>query len=409
MKKTVQNLLPILFFLSINYVIFAAPPITVQLGVKGTKLYGCAPNSKTCIGKFKRVYSNKFQMNRDTKRLKSANDISITFDDFSSHLEIGKERQVAFLPSSITMNIGGINSGVKETWILPDLSQNSGFVQSKQFHIAPEETDIFELFGSGTHAFYTEDNLGRDDLYDLQTDKLTFVGYEQVVEGGDYNNDDDWEEYQYDQLRAAVPLELGLNYGSVVKFEAEGDPTNYVEYTDIYTVIGEGTLKTYDDGDVDALKAIYKEETREFENNVEVSYSERYEIVFYSKKGHYIYADIEDPWNNEGEVSISNIVYQRVLGKTASVNDTNLSSIKVFPNPIKAGQTLTIESKISLLNNKIDLYNINAQKIATLNFNEKKNNQYEVSIPEKLASGIYFYKVLDKNGGFVNNGKIQIK
>jgi len=83
--------------------------------------------------------------------------------------------------------------------------------------------------------------------------------------------------------------------------------------------------------------------------------------------------------------------------------------MKTFPNPIKPGHLLTIESQTSLLNHKIDLYNINAQKIATLIFNEKNNNQYEVSIPEKLASGLYFYKVFDKDGGFVNNGKIQIQ
>lgn len=69
------------------------------------------------------------------------------------------------------------------------------------------------------------------------------------------------------------------------------------------------------------------------------------------------------------DLHLKNIRYQKLAGKTASVNDNNFSSMKTFPNPIKPGHLLTIESQTSLLNHKIDLYNINAQKIATLIFN----------------------------------------
>lgn len=299
------------------------------------------------------------------------------------------------------MDIGEINSGEKETWVIPNISTIHNFRSFEIEQLEATGTDIYNSFGYGTHVMNSNE-LNIKELYDLTNFDLFFVGYSEIE-----NNE--LVEYQYDQTKAPIPIELGIEFTSVVKLEDSENSSNYVEYTDTYNVIGQGTLKTYDDGDAEAMKMIYKEETREYINNVEVSYEERYEIVFYSKKGHYVTADITDPWNSEGSVTIQNLGYQKLVGKTASVYDNNFSSMKAFPNPIKPGHLLTIESQISLLDHKIDLYNINAQKIATLIFNEKNNNQYEVSIPEKLASGLYFYKVFDKDGGFVNNGKIQIQ
>jgi hypothetical protein len=70
---------------------------------------------------------------------------------------------------------------------------------------------------------------------------------------------------------------------------------------------------------------------------------------------------------------------------------------------------LTIESQISLENNIVEVFTINGQKVSTLQFTKTNNNQYQTSVPQKLASGIYFYKVHDQKGGFLKNGKIQVK
>ena len=394
MKKKILDLLFVLTFLFINNV--QAVPVSVS-----------NQGAKTVVSQhFKRTFYES-KINRLKKLNKKTNDISISFDDFSTHLAYGTDRITMATAIPLNMDIGAINSGTKETWILPDISSNSDFISVVQHHIPAAETDIFAVFGSGTHGIYSDEILERDDLYDLQTDKLTFVVYEEVIDGGDYNNDDDWKEYQYNQLRAAIPLELGLDYNSTAKFEEEGNPTNFIEYKDIYHVIGEGTLKTFDDGDADALKVIYKEETRTFENNIEVSYSERYEIIFYSKKGHYMYAEMENPWNNEDVVSLTKITYQRLQAKTASVNDESLSKINIFPNPINAGETLTITSQ-SLLNKAVvDFYTITGQKIATVGLQNTNNNS--LVIPQKFATGLYFYKVKNENGALIQNGKIVVK
>lgn len=391
MKKKVLKLF-LLGIIMMSQSTFAA---SFRYGVPNVK------STKYKKGKYlKRSYSH-FEVNKNQISSKNKNDITITFEDFSNHFEVGKTRVLSQVPGSLTMDIGGILSGQKETWVIPNLSTMANFQSGEIQQMDASGTDIKNSFGYGSHVMYSSE-LNVTELYDLTDVDLFFVGYTEI-------EDNQLVEYQYDQTKAPIPIELDLEFTSIVKLEDSDDPQDYVEYTDTYYVIGQGTLKTYDDGDADAMKMIYKEETREYEDNVLISYEERYEIVFYSKKGHYVTADITDPWNSEGSVTLQNMIYQKLESKTASVNDEVTSDLKVFPNPINAGETLTIESQISLENNVVEVFTINGQKVSTLQFTKKNNNQYQTTVPQKLARGIYFYKVHDQKGGFLNNGKIQVK
>ena len=386
--------LPILSLLSFLLMISLLQAFVIPVGSGNVK---SANLSKPKY--FKRTYSH-FEVNKNANVINKENDIEITFEDFTSHFEIGKQRIVSAAPGSVSMDIGKISSGVKETWVLPNLTTINGY---KTFMIEQESaigTELHNSFEYGTHHF-SSTNSNTKELYDLTTQDLFFIGYSTIENGG-------LVEYQYDQTKAPIPIKLGIDFTSIVKLENDNNPLDYIEYKDFYYVIGQGTLKTFDDGDADAIKMIYKEEEREFKNNVEVSYSERFELVFYSKNGHYVTADITDPWNSENTVNLENMVYQKLAGKTASVNDELLSNITVFPNPIAAGATLTIDSKVSLKNHIVDIYNTNGQKVSSLPFTEKNSNQYETIISNNLAKGIYFYKIHDKKGSFIKNGKLQI-
>jgi hypothetical protein len=308
MKKT----LSILVFITL--LLFTQKTEAVLIKIKNDLVHkGINIKSKN----FKRLYSN-FSVKRNANQLKKEDDISITFEDFLEHFEIGKNRILSGVPTDVTMNIGNINSGSKETWVLPNLSAIPNFTSIVINQLDAKETDLYDSFGYGSHVLYSED-LGIRELYDLTDFDLYFVGYSEI-EGQEL------VEYQYDQTKAPIPIELGLEYESVVNFA--DDELNFVEYTDTYYVIGQGTLKTFDEGDVDAMKMIYREVEKVVENGVEISNEERYEIVFYSKKGHYVTADITDPWNNEGEVTLSNMNYHKLESKTASVNDNFSENVK---------------------------------------------------------------------------------
>ncbi|PQJ80269.1 hypothetical protein BTO18_14250 [Polaribacter porphyrae] len=349
---------------------------------------------------FKRTY-NHFEVNKNANIVKKEDDIEITFEDFTNHFEIGKQRIVSVTSGSVSMDIGKISSGVKETWVLPNLSSVNGY---KAFTVEQESaigTKLYNIAEYGTHHLSSTSS-NTKELYDLTTGDLFFIGYSTIEDG-------DFVAYQYDQTKAPIPIKIGLEFKSIVKLEDDDNSSNYVQYTDTYYVIGQGTLQTFDDGDAEAMKMIYREEEKEFENNIEISHRERYKLVFYSKKGHYVTAEITDPWNSEDTVNLENMIYQKLAGKTASVNDELLTDITIFPNPIATGATLTIDSKISLKNHIVDIYNTNGQKVSSLPFAEKNSNQYETTISNNLAEGIYFYKIHDKKGSFIKNGKLLIK
>ena len=350
----------------------------------------------------KLVYKNGFKKTTLNNKLfkKNTDDISITFSDFSSHLLPGLTRTAIQLVDSYTMDIGQNNSGVKETWVFAD-PQTTNMQTVTLDQMEAEGTAIEDSFGQGTHVMYSKEH-DFYELFDLQDDvDLLFVG-STVEENGFVTQND------YYQSRSPVPLELGLTFSSVVDFEDEDNTGYKIEYTDTYEVVGQGTLKTYDDGDAEALKMIYKEETREYQNDVETSYSVRYEVIFYSKKGHYIIGDIPNP-NVEGEVVLEGLKYQKIAQKTASVIEENNVFTKLFPNPVKANEVLHFESKISLQNHTVDLFNILGKKINTLSLSERNNNKYESTISANIANGLYFYNIKNKEGVVVANGKVQIK
>ena len=101
---------------------------------------------------FKRTYSH-FEVNKNANVINKENDIEITFEDFTSHFEIGKQRIVSAAPGTVSMDIGKISSGVKETWVLPNLTTVNGY---RTFTIEQESaigTELHNSFGYGTHHF----------------------------------------------------------------------------------------------------------------------------------------------------------------------------------------------------------------------------------------------------------------
>ncbi|WP_299671823.1 T9SS type A sorting domain-containing protein [uncultured Polaribacter sp.] len=344
---------------------------------------------------------------------KQADILEITYQDFLDHLSLEKSRiALLYEAASLTMDIGNIDSGENETWVLPNLKDLNATTLDIM-HVTPESSGVLEDFpDDATHAVYSK-VLDIYEIFSLNEFDLFLYGYGEIDED-DEDDDGDFEEriaIDYYGTQSPIPLKLEEEYEGVVTFindAPEGEELDSLQYTDYYRVIGQGTLKTFDDGDVDAIKLIYREEEREFKGGDTLALNIREEVIFYSKKGHYVRAAIDDALE-EGEVTLNNMMYQKISGKTASVHKSKIANVKMFPNPIASGQTLTIASEFSLNEYIIDVYTINGQKVNTLHFSESNNHQYQTRVPENLASGLYFYKVHDKKGAIFTNGKIQIK
>ena len=330
--------------------------------------------------------------------------IEVSYQDFLDHFSVGKTRTILNLQEPVMMDIKDIDDTGTETqtWVMPNFNNYTN-TKIESENIGINVANLRDSFPNPTHAFLSDENI--EDIYQLNEDELFFYGY-----GFNDENGALIEKYDYYVAQAPIPLKWGLDYTGEVTFVYEADPqidsTLFVQH---YDVIAQGTLKTFDDGDVDAVKAIFVEIENSYKNGVLFEKDSIEQIVWYSKKGHYLRGDLKDPWNKMGNVELKNMSYQKINTNTASTNDESLQAIKMFPNPIAPGKILTIESKKDLTSFSVVMYNITGQKINTLRFNKANNTLNQIKIPENLSSGIYFYKVVDKQGVTFKNGKIQVK
>jgi len=98
--------------------------------------------------------------------------------------------------------------------------------------------------------------------------------------------------------------------------------------------------------------------------------------------------------------------------KTATINNTtglneneNISeSVSVFPNPFSTSVTIVINSKLQTLNPELILFDVLGNEVFKSTI---PDNRLKISRGE-MASGIYFYRVLDK-GKILGSGKIIIQ
>jgi hypothetical protein len=402
MKKTTI----ILIFLSLFF--------TSQKAIAGPTpciMPGCDDGCGTAKGtKIKRTYVHT-KRNRTKINYKASTTVGveITYQDFSNHMALGNKRTAFLLEEPVMMDIKNIDEtgDDSQTWEMPNFNNYT----TRQYaieHVPLSATSLRDSFPNPTHATYVKDFIGDRDRYEafqLTQDDLFYYGFGYQEKNGTLT-----DSFSYDLTVAPIPLKWGLEYTGTVTVVFTADPQiDSTQFVQNYDVVAHGILKTFDDGDVDAVKAIFAEKRFGYKDGVVIEEHTLEQILWYSTKGHVIRADIDDPWNSTGVVELKKMSYQKIKETTAGVNDEDLNAVKTFPNPIKAGQQLIIESKISLNTYFVDVYNVNGQKISNLNFSKSTNNQYKITIPENLSSGLYFYKVHDKKGSVLTNGKIQIQ
>ncbi len=286
---------------------FANFPIAGQLGVRTSRY-----NSQS----FKRTFNQPLQAGKTTagsyqvsyRRSSIVTPASISTADFASHLNVGNQRSFQYAEVSggtISMDIGGIDvEGVSpQIWNLPDLSTYNAATRTLN-HIPVAEAIGASDFPETTHALKWADS-NQYEFYQLSDVDLFFLGY---IEDATATKP---QTFDYYSTLSPVPLDLGDGFTGIITFiyEGESEPDS-IEYHQFYDVVGYGTLNTANRGSDDALKLIFTEQEFVYKNGAVVEQSEYSEIVWYSKKGLYVRAGINDPWNSEGVVDLQYVEYQ---------------------------------------------------------------------------------------------------
>jgi len=267
---------------------------------------------------FTRIYKEQRDRPRQSRttvyrrpRPTKSQNIVITYEDFVDHLGLDKNRVGRFLGAEegmpISMDVGSIDTvgTVLQSWTMPNFNDYA-FEEVHVEHVSLEASGFQDSFPNLTHAFYVP-SLNRYELYELNEDELFLYGYGEF----DENNQPYAEDYYLTQ--SFLPLEWGWEFEGTVSFIYEDDPElDSLQFIQTYYSIGQGTLNTYDEGPVDAIKLYFIEELLEFKDGDTTVYDFYEEMVWYSKQGHYIRACLTDGAPIEGQTDFKYVEYSKI-------------------------------------------------------------------------------------------------
>lgn len=81
-------------------------------------------------------------------------------------------------------------------------------------------------------------------------------------------------------------------------------------------------------------------------------------------------------------------------------------TVRIYPNPFSTNATLLIGDKVNVDNASVEICNVLGQTVNTIS----NINSHNVSIEKgHLQSGVYFYRLLDKQGNLLNTGKFIVE
>ena len=304
---------------------------------------------------FKRTYKpgtpfsleHRYSMRRNSDHNRGVG-VAITYDNLLDHLALDKVRHYVEAEASssqpLTMDVGGIdlNGDTPQIWIMPDLSSFSTNTQTID-HLDWSATGLEVGYPEQTHAFYipTSDTY---EFYELTHDDLFLYGLGQV-DGADEVHFEDWY-----LTMAPVPIEWGIDYEGTVIFIYEEDPdydsTVLIQH---YEVVAHGTLETYDEGSVNAVKLHFTEEIKDYKDGEEIEIDVYHEVVWYSEEGHYLRGQLKEGAAFTGETSFDIMRYQKIRQSVSTEEIKKVEmALDAFPNPLSAGDVLTISHDLDV-------------------------------------------------------------
>lgn len=361
---------------------------------------------------FERTYFSERASSRKTEvkitrkpRLRSAQDIVVNYEDFLAHLAPGLSRTSQAIPlgNTIYMDVKGIDTTGNnlQVWDMPDFS-NYEIVEANVEHVRLEESGFQDSFPNLTHAFYIP-SANVYELYELTPDDLFLSGF------GEFDENNQAYAEDYGSTLSPIPLEWGLGFTGIVTFILEEDiDYDSIQYIQYYDVVETGILNTYDEGPVEALKLIFTEEGRAYKNGIVIEENSFDELIWYSTKGHLLRAGIDQANPLTGETILDYVEYQKISTPTSTKNH-QLQQFNYFPNPIAAGQTLTIDMEGSQNLGFADIVNAQGQVLKRLDLSEaNQQTQLQIDIPAELPIGMYFYRLHSDQGSLLGTGKLQI-
>lgn len=362
--------------------------------------------------KFRRTYTKRRSLqNRKTTvtaPFRNGDAPSISKAEFEDHIALGKKRifKVVPLGNNVPMDVGGFDQDgiAAQVWNMPDFGQYNVLDDFMIEHITPESSGFEDEFPEATHCFYMANNNSYEFVQVAEEDLFT-LGHIIVDEN------DEGEVFDIYLTASPFPLEMGLEFEGIVIIEYTDDPDiDSLIYTQEYIVSGYGTLNTYDDGPVEAIKLNYTQTSVDYKDGVVIDSSFIQEIVWYSPEGHFLRGSLVEGAPTSGQTTIGHFEYQR-LDSSVSTRDEQVqsTSLNYFPNPVSAGDLLTVTHTEDIHFGLVRLYDMQGRLVQQMDLSSMgAMDSFQVKLPQNLVSGVYTYQVFTPQGMRLGQGKLQI-
>lgn len=92
-----------------------------------------------------------------------------------------------------------------------------------------------------------------------------------------------------------------------------------------------------------------------------------------------------------------------------AVEESQAISVSTFPNPVKAGQTLTLQTDAPVNAGFFSLHDLSGRTVHSTRFDAGGHPQIQLTIPARLSSGMYIYQLYSPRGAPLGNGKLMIE
>lgn len=411
MKKTLSTFICLSVILLWSGTAFASSP-------NGCIIPDCPEN---CSGgfrdqenetKFRRTYTKRsHSQNRKitgAAKVRNGNAPIITKAEFLEHMALDKKRifKVVPLGNNIPFDVGAFDQDGFEAqiWNMPDFGQYNVIDNYEIEHVTPESSGFEDEFPEATHCFYMA-NGNSYEFVEVADEDLFTLGYINVDEN------DEGDVFDTYLTAAPFPLEMGLEFEGIVIIEYTEDPDiDSLIYTQEYIVSGYGTLNTYDDGPVEAIKLNYTQTNVDYKDGVVIDSFFLQEIVWYSPEGHYLRGSLVDGAPTSGQTTISHFEYQRLDNSVSTKDEQALgTSLNFFPNPVSAGDVLTVTNPEDIHFGLVRLYDIQGRLVQQMDLSTMgAMDSFQFKLPQNLVSGLYTYQVFTPHGKMLGQGKLQI-
>lgn len=256
------------------------------------------------------IHRKKVQKNQRPQLRNNNNQppVIVTRPDFVNHLEEGQNRHIQYVTTDIMMDVKGLQD--EEIWDMPDFNNfNLDVLNLSQLSVTDAGLD--DIFPLATHAVYYP-NDDTYEVFELLDDELVLSGY---------TFHDGPDTYAVDDFISMCPLPVDAGdifEAAVLYIYEDGFGLDSTLFEQSFDIVSYGTLNTYDDGPIPALKIYYEELETDYVADVIVDQYVSYEIWWYTTTGHILkgYLDPEEigDFYPEDDVTFYSMEYQKITG-----------------------------------------------------------------------------------------------